>query len=109
MAIQLENVDVVLTKAIGDLDVGGRGSAVLVVGSSEPILRAATAAEMFTARYHPPNGVREGVIQTFTVRDIDEASVKKHCESETLYFLKGAFGFMRLFVTALLYSTQLLL
>lgn len=51
---------------------GVSGSEVLVVGSSEPILRAATAAEMFTARYYPPNSRREGVIQTFTVREIDE-------------------------------------
>lgn len=107
-AIKLEGVDAVLMKAMGELDVGGRGSAVLVVGSSEPILNAATAAEMFTARYHPPNGVREGVIQTFTVRGIDEVSVGKHGEFDTLYFLEGALGFMA-FVAAILYSTQLLL
>lgn len=51
---------------------GGRGAEVLVVGSSEALLRAATAAEMFTARYRPPNSRPEGVIQNFTVRDIDE-------------------------------------
>lgn len=48
------------------------GSAVMVVGFSDSIIQAATAAEMFTARYHPPNSVREGVVQTFTVEHIDE-------------------------------------
>lgn len=51
---------------------GAGGAEVLVVGSSEPLLSAATAAGMFTARYHPLNSRREGVIQTFTVRSIDE-------------------------------------
>lgn len=85
-AMELEGVDAVLTKAVGELNVGGQGSAVLVVGSSEPILRAATAAEMFTARYHPPNAVREGVIQTFTVRDIDEVRVGIYRECYTLLY-----------------------
>lgn len=106
MAIKLDGLDAVLTKAMGELDVGGRGSAVLVVGSSEPILSAATAAEMFTARYHPPNGVREGVIQTFTVRDIDGVSVGKHGGFDTLSFLEGPLAFVG-FLTGLLYSTQL--
>lgn len=71
-AMESEGVDVGVARAGGELGVGNVGSAVLVVASSDPILRAATAAEMFTARYHPPNSRREGVIQTFVVRDIDE-------------------------------------
>lgn len=59
-------------KELGAGEGGGVGADVLVVGSSEPLLSAATAAEMFTARYHPLNSRREGVIQTFTVRSIDE-------------------------------------
>lgn len=61
-----------LAKAGRDLGVEGNSPAVLVVGFSEAILRAATTAEMFTARYHPPNSVREGVVQNFTVRQVDE-------------------------------------
>lgn len=66
-----DGVEAGVAKARVDLG-AEKSSAVLVVGASEPILRAATAFEMFTARYHPPNTMREGVIQTFTVRHIDE-------------------------------------
>ena len=46
-----------------------------VVGSSEPLLSAATAAEIFTARFHPLNSRRKGVIQTFKLRSIDEVNM----------------------------------
>ncbi|CAN0583520.1 unnamed protein product [Laminaria digitata] len=62
---------------------GGAGSEVLVVGSSDLILRAASAANMFTARYHPPNSQRQGVIQTFVVRDIDEVGADSRGASFT--------------------------
>lgn len=72
-AMNVEGMEASLAKAGDELSGGGgAGSEVLVVGSSDPILRAATAAKMFTARYHPPNSRRQGVIQTFVVRDIDE-------------------------------------
>lgn len=71
-AMDVEDMETSLSKAGGELGGAGAGSEVLVVGSSDPILRAATAAKMFTARYHPPNTRRQGVIQTFVVRDIDE-------------------------------------
>lgn len=59
-------------RELGAGEGGARAANVLVVGSSEPLLSAATAANMFTARFHPLNSRREGVIQTFTVRSIDE-------------------------------------
>lgn len=65
-----------LARAGRDLGVEGNSSAVLVVGFSEVILRAATATEMFTARYHPPNSVREGVVQNFTVQEVDEVGFR---------------------------------
>lgn len=79
-AMRLDGVAAGVTRAGKELGAGegrgggsgGRGAEVLVVGSSEPLLSAATAAEMFTARYRPPNSRPEGVIQNFTVRDIDE-------------------------------------
>ncbi len=78
-AMELDGVAAGVARASRELGagVGGGGAAaagaeVLVVGSSEPLLSAATAAGMFTARYHPLNSRREGVIQTFTVRSIDE-------------------------------------
>eukprot|EP00903_Cladosiphon_okamuranus_P008699 g8335.t1 len=73
--VELEGMEAGLERASRELRVGeggGAGGGVLVVGSSEPLLSAATAAEMFTARFHPVNSRREGVIQTFTVRSIDE-------------------------------------
>lgn len=73
--LSVEGVEVGVAQACTEFGVD-RNSDVLVVGSSDAILRAATAAEMFTARYHPPNSVREGVIQTFTVRDIDEVGIE---------------------------------
>ena len=74
-AMKVEGMEASIAKAGGELSGGGgEGSEVLVVGSNDPILRAATAAKMFTARYHPPNSQRQGVIQTFVVRDIDEVS-----------------------------------
>lgn len=74
-AMDVEGMEASIAKAgseLGGGGGGGAGSEVLVVGSSDPILRAASAAKMFTARYHPPNSQRQGVIQTFVVRDIDE-------------------------------------
>lgn len=64
-------VEAGVARACADLDVG-RNSAIMVVGSSDAILRAAYDAEMFTTRFYPPNSVREGVIQSFVVRDVDE-------------------------------------
>lgn len=61
-------------RELGAGEAGGQAANILVVGSSEPLLSAATAAEMFTARFHPLNSRREGVIQTFTVRSIDEVN-----------------------------------
>lgn len=72
--VEAEGVDAGVAKVFSELGLHGVGSEVLVVGSSDPILRAATAIKMFTARYHPPNTRREGVIQTFIVREIEEAS-----------------------------------
>lgn len=74
-AMEMDGVEPSVARAGGELGVHV-GSEVLVVGSSDPILRAATVAQMFTARYHPPNTRREGVIQTFVVRDIDEVGRK---------------------------------
>lgn len=71
-AMSVEGMEASIAQAGDELGGAGAGSGVLVVGSSDPILRAATAAKMFTARYHPPNTQRQGVIQTFVVRDIDE-------------------------------------
>lgn len=80
-AMELDGVAAGVARASRELGVGGgggdaaaAGAEVLVVGSSEPLLSAATAAGMFTARYHPLNSRREGVIQTFTVRSIDEVN-----------------------------------
>lgn len=73
--MELDGVEAGVERAARELGAGGgggRGANVLVVGSSEPLLSAATSAEMFTARFHPLNSRREGVIQTFTVRSIDE-------------------------------------
>lgn len=73
--VELEGMEAGVEKAGRELGVGeggGSGGGVLVVGSSEPLLSAATAVEMFTVRFHPLNSRREGVIQTFTVRSIDE-------------------------------------
>lgn len=71
LTVSEEGMETGLAKAYADLDVK-RTSAVLVVGSTEAILCAANAAEMFTARYNSPNSMREGVIQSFTVRHINE-------------------------------------
>lgn len=73
--LELDGVEAGVVRASRELGMGegGRGGAdVLLVGSSNPLLSAATEANMFTARYYPPNSRREGVIQTFVVRDIDE-------------------------------------
>ncbi|CAM9929577.1 unnamed protein product, partial [Ectocarpus sp. 12 AP-2014] len=73
--LELDGVEAGVIRASRELGVGegARGGAdVLLVGSSNPLLSAATEANMFTARYYPPNSRREGVIQTFVVRDIDE-------------------------------------
>eukprot|EP00752_Nemacystus_decipiens_P005130 g4654.t2 len=73
--VELDGMEAGVERAgreLGAGEDGGRAANVLVVGSSEPLLSAATAAEMFTARFHPLNSRREGVIQTFTVRSIDE-------------------------------------
>lgn len=74
--LELDGVEAGVVRASRELGVGGEGGRggadVLLVGSSNPLLSAATEANMFTARYYPPNSRREGVIQTFIVRDIDE-------------------------------------
>ncbi|CAB1119944.1 unnamed protein product [Ectocarpus sp. CCAP 1310/34] len=73
--LELDGVEAGVVRASRELGMGegGVGGAdVLLVGSSNPLLSAATEANMFTARYYPPNSRREGVIQTFVVRDIDE-------------------------------------
>ncbi|CAM9940402.1 unnamed protein product, partial [Ectocarpus fasciculatus] len=74
--LELDGVEAGVVRASRELGVGGEGGGggadVLLVGSSNPLLSAATEANMFTARYYPPNSRREGVIQTFIVRDIDE-------------------------------------
>lgn len=77
--MELDGVEAGVVRAGIELGAGegsGRAAEVLVVGSSEPLLSAATAVEMFTARFHPLNSRREGVIQTFTVRSIDEVCNK---------------------------------
>ena len=76
-AVEAQGMEAGVAKALSELGVHGVGSEVLVVGSSDPILRAATAAKMFTARYHPPNTRKEGAIQTFIVRDIDEVGWRR--------------------------------
>ncbi|CAM9336095.1 unnamed protein product, partial [Ectocarpus sp. 12 AP-2014] len=73
--LELDGVEAGVVRASRELGMGEGGEGgvdVLLVGSSNPLLSAATEANMFTARYYPPNSRREGVIQTFVVRDIDE-------------------------------------
>lgn len=70
--LELEGVEASVARACSDFGASGVGHEVMVVGSNDPILLAANAAKMFTTRYHPPNSRREGVIQTYVIRNIDE-------------------------------------